>query len=260
MKLSMLKTFIPSSIFAAAIVAIASPLSGFAGTSGTITDDIPLIAIGPISKIDLASNTITVNGQRLIFDSQTSTHTDGSSSQGIAGLALLNTTDYVQIGGDVMDPGLSLATSVEVLNESYVEGSSAAYVRAIIGKHASSIGHAYSGQSVIDYTSALSTSLLSNFSENDVVEFAGTSVGGTFLASSTTSISENYSCVTAGRGSGTRAGRGSGTRAGRGSGTRADDESGVLAGRGSGTRAGRGSGTRAGRGSGTRAGRGSGTR
>ena len=215
-------------------------------------DELPLVALGQLSHKDGA---IEVNGQKIIRDSATivAKESDGRTAR-------LRQGDYVAVAGDVVEPGKSLATSIIILNEEYVDGASPTYVRAEIDR-ATSDGFAYSANSKIDLTPSMHEGgSSSGFSTGDIAEFSGISVDGLLLASAATSLTRSAS-VTSGRlGSSVRGIRGSGVRGIRGSGVRGIRGSGVRGIRGSGVRGIRGSGVRGIRGSGVRGIRGSGVR
>jgi len=236
-------------------------LSGFANSS----EELPLIAVGKIEHIDLAESAVYVNGQRIVLDNYTEVHSSDVSLDGYIGLSELTLFDYVAIGGENIDAGTSLATVIAKLDEAYVDGSSPAYLRAVISSSSGETGIALSGNSLIDYTGSLHSSENPKLAAGQLVEFFGTTIDSSFEATQAKTLGSlglgtNMASVQAIRGSGVRAIRGSGVRAIRGSGVRAIRGSGVRAIRGSGVRAIRGSGVRAIRGSGVRAIRGSGVR
>jgi hypothetical protein len=218
--------------------------------SETIDYDIPLLAIGPISNIDAENGSILVNGQLFITDSQTKI-----SNQTAVG-------DYVAVGGEIMHPGVSLATEVITLDDAYTAGASPAYIRAIIENNDPSLALATSGISKLDYSAALHADVL--ISQNEEVEFIGHAFGNSFFASAVTILGTasagGQSDLQNIRGSGLRNIRGSGLRNIRGSGLRNIRGSGLRNIRGSGLRNIRGSGLRNIRGSGLRNIRGSGLR
>jgi hypothetical protein len=242
-------------------------MTSIAGVSETETQDhnIPLLALGPITAIDAENATIVVNGQRYIFDSQSSIFLPSSSGQlvelsGSNALSSLKTGSLITVHGELIESGIGLATIATVVDGVFVDGASEAYVKIIVDESRNSVGQVTSGGLVVDYTAALSNAAsdLSSLKAGDRVDFIGTLHDNVLYASSTSPA--NNSNVSGTRGSGTRGTRGSGTRGTRGSGTRAADFSDLDGTRGSGTRGTRGSGTRGTRGSGTRGTRGSGTR
>jgi len=247
-------------------LATGSAIAGPAGSAvvTAVTDDIPLLAIGPITAIDREKGTVTVNGQSFTTDSQTGIYLQPTN---LGDTDNLLEQDYVAIYGEIMDPGFSLATVISELPEEYVPGSSEVYLQLALDSNDSTKAIAASGQTVIDYSAALAKNDLVGTMPGDVVEFYGLAYGELFFATEAYAfdsvLNDNFissSSASAQRGSGVRAQRGSGVRAQRGSGVRAQRGSGVRAQRGSGVRAQRGSGVRAQRGSGVRAQRGSGVR
>jgi hypothetical protein len=239
-------------------MALATPIasSDYSVVTNESEDETPLLVIGQISNIHLDTNTLTINGQSILLDSQTTTESSGGVSYGLAGLNKLFIGDHVAVSGELMDPGLSLATTIIIFDDSYAAGDSTAYLRAIIDSFDASTATAKSGSSSIE----LSSTEASNISAGSEIEVFGSAYGTTFIANTLSNLSNTEAGLLAIRGSGVRAIRGSGVRAIRGSGVRAIRGSGVRAIRGSGVRAIRGSGVRAIRGSGVRAIRGSGVR
>jgi hypothetical protein len=202
----------------------------------------PLIALGPITALDTLNGSISINGQVIIFDDQTVTGTTESIAFGLGGTSLLSAGDYVIVTGELMDPGLSLATDVLLLDEAYVAGDSEAYLRVLTDQNNSTEGKVYSGDTTIDYSPALYSNSLDQWVEGTEVEFYGNAYENYFLAVDALAANES-SQTQAIRGSGVRAIRGSGVRAIRGSGVRAIRGSGVRAIRGSGVRSDANSGT-----------------
>jgi len=235
------------------------------GNNVIANEKAPLVAAGPISAIDFKNNYIVVHGQQFVLDavSQVSTTSQNYESSRPSSLADLAIDDYVAITGDVVAPGIALATDIILLSENYVEGASFAFIAGFASDIDKQRGLARIGNTVVDYTGALFASSLEQLDSSSIVEFKGTSYGNSFFATSGT-IDGSQSISAEVESSVSRAGRGSGIRrAGRGSGIRAEDDSALSrAGRGSGIRrAGRGSGIRAEDDSAlSRAGRGSGIR
>ncbi len=213
-------------------------------------DDIPLLAVGPISNIDAENNTFSINGQLFITDAQTEVADQTSVG------------DYVAVGGEIMNPGISLATTVVAIDDDYIAGASPAYIRVIIENIEPALARATSGASKLDYSASLHADV--TISQNEEVEFFGSAFGDHFFAftvtTHSTTPSNGQSNLQNIRGSGLRNIRGSGLRNIRGSGLRNIRGSGLRNIRGSGLRNIRGSGLRNIRGSGLRNIRGSGLR
>ena len=167
--------------FAALIASFASIASNaFEGL------DVPLVAIGEADVSSLGTYSLSVNGQKFVFDDHTVTAIENStkSGNGPSGARLIRDGDYVAVSGELMDPGVTLATTIIILDEAYVDGASPTYVRAIIDGVDSS-GYAYSRDSAVDYTASLYET--QSIQPGDVVEFEGVSVEGVMLATSTLS-------------------------------------------------------------------------
>jgi hypothetical protein len=214
---------------------------GYSVITDSSSDDVPLLAIGAISSVDDSLGHVIVNGQTIIFDSQTIVEGSDATTAGLAGIRQLTVGDHVAIAGEIVDPGTSLATLVLQLEESYVAGDSPAYLRAIIDEISPSTAIAESGSSIIDLSSASPEEL----SLGTEAEFFGFAYDNTFVASASASVQRI-------RGSGVRRIRGSGVRRIRGSGVRELEDAAVQRIRGSGVRRIRGSGVRRIRGSGVR--------
>jgi hypothetical protein len=257
--ISTIRNFRSSALALATLLVITFPLAASAQGGMNKIAELPLVAMGPAVYSD---SKLTVNGQTIIRDGQTTIAAEDGARP-----SRIRQGDYIAVTGDIMESGISLATTILVLNEEYVDGASPTYLRAIIDDVSDS-GIARSANSQVDFTPSLSQTDLTNISSGNVVEFVGFNANDLMVATTTVSLGTTPamndgrlgSSVTAIRGSGVRAIRGSGVRAIRGSGVRAIRGSGVRAIRGSGVRAIRGSGVRAIRGSGVRAIRGSGVR
>ena len=231
----------------------------YAVSGETEADDVPMLAIGPVSSISAEDQAISVNGQTFSIDSIT--EFDGTT------LSELSQGDYVAVGGELMDAGQSLATVVLALDESYAAGSSVSYLRVISGDNNSSLASFSSGESVVDYSGAVAQAGLGGLETGSEVELFGSSYGDLFVANDATILGSAYETNrirgSGGRrirGSGGRRIRGSGGRRIRGSGGRDLEAAATQRIRGSGGRRIRGSGGRRIRGSGGRRIRGSGGR
>ncbi len=246
------------------------PLSSIADPSGADLPsvavgadhgDVPLISVGMIQEIDLENSSVVVNGQTIVVDMATELQTSDAIHFGYLSLGQLEQRDYVAIFGELIEPGLSLATIISLESSEYTQGASPAYIKAIVSDSDFTSATATSGSTFIDFSASLHSTDNTAISDGDTVEFFGTAIDSLLSATYIRNSSNQAgSAAQAIRGSGVRAIRGSGVRAIRGSGVRAIRGSGVRAIRGSGVRAIRGSGVRAIRGSGVRAIRGSGVR
>ncbi len=212
-------------------VTIGPAYAGPTGTDIVATDEIPLLAVGPVSEIDTAAGTLTVNGQVFVVDSQTGVYLLEASSAGTEPAAndspeTLQAQDQVAIYGEMMDAGLGLATVISEIPEDYVAGSTTAYIRVEIGADDANTGVALSGDTVIDYTAVLAAADFPEVTSGDVLEFYGLAYGEHFYATEgyptdlASDDDTDGSSALAIRGSGVRAIRGSGVRAIRGSGVR----------------------------------------
>ena len=228
-------------------------------------DEPPLVAIGSTRVLNLEGHaTLTINGQQVVFDDQTlvfASGPDSDNSNTTSGKASLRDGDYLYVFGELIQPGILLATEVYVSDEEYIEGVSRTYMKAILDRTETSVGVAYSGDSIIDYNRALHSDELSSLGNGNVIEILGTSFGSNFFADSGRILDTNEyaadslsleSLALGQRGSGIRGQRGSGIRGQRGSGIRGQRGSGIRGQRGSGIRGQRGSGIRGQRGSGIR--------
>jgi hypothetical protein len=236
-------------------IALIAPL-----TQIVMAEDQPLIAVGPLSSFGEDGASLTINNQNFLID-RDSLIVDSEGNLHVATVG-----DYVAINGELVDSGNSYASTVVVLDESYVPGSSPEYLRVIVSSVDHSTGLASSGDTIIDFNGALHNAALSQISEGDIAEFYGTTHSEIVWAISAatdfnqTATNSSTTSVTGLRGSGVRGLRGSGVRGLRGSGVRGLRGSGVRGLRGSGVRGLRGSGVRGLRGSGVRGLRGSGVR
>jgi hypothetical protein len=226
--------------------------TAFSAISITENNDLPLVAIGA-SKIIHSDkqDALTVNGQQIIFDDQSAiVFINPDSDKAPTAIDSIQNGDQIIVYGELVGPGILLATEVVVTGDKHVEGASQTYLRAIV-EHTGDIGIAYSGNTIIDYTGTLSSDNLSQIKPGDVVEVHGTSFDSYFLAeagylvgSSLSTTANNSSAILGQRGSGIRGQRGSGIRGQRGSGIRGQRGSGIRGQRGSGIRGQRGSGIR----------------
>ena len=147
-------------------------------------DDLPLVAMGPA---DVSGATLSVNDQRILYDGQTVTVIQAINAEGVLettntiGVTRISDGDYVAIAGELIEPGVTLATAIIVLAEEYTEGASQTYVRSIISA-TDDAGFAFSGDSAIDYNGTLHTDELGALSPGDVVEFVGTETENVFVA------------------------------------------------------------------------------
>jgi len=224
------------------------------------TEEPPLIAVGPLASFAEDGVSLQVNSQSFYLDEESLV----LDSEG--NLESVSIGDYIAINGDLVSPGASYASTVVILDESYVPGSSPEYLRVIISSVDHATGVASSGNTIIDFNGALHNASLSAISEGDIAQFYGTAHSEVIWALSagvdvnTTGTTDSNNTVAGLRGSGVRGLRGSGVRGLRGSGVRGLRGSGVRGLRGSGVRGLRGSGVRGLRGSGVRGLRGSGVR
>ena len=237
--------------FAVCVSALAAT-TAFANLSSSSFDELPLVAMGPVSY---DSGRITVNGQIIVRDKYTTVETENAEQS-----SRVRQGDYIAVVGDVIEPGKALATSILILDEEFVEGSSRAYLRAIIDS-TSSDGIATSADTAIDITGTLhNTALTADISSGNTVEFFGTTIQGLFVASEGSAIRADGSITAGARGTGVRGARGTGVRGARGTGVRGARGTGVRGARGTGVRGARGTGVRGARGTGVRGARGTGVR
>ena len=146
-------------------------------------DETPLLAVGPALITNTDGLVLSVNGQRIIYDSQTITAIENSSSSdtGFAGIELIQAGDYLVVAGELMGPGTSLATTIVVLDEVYTDGASPTYLRVIVDA-ISSDGYAFSDATSVDYTGTLYSNELAGLAVGDVVEFSGVNSEGVLVA------------------------------------------------------------------------------
>ena len=245
--------------FVLSLVCSVPALSAASASSNAILGEIPLVALGPAA---FKEGRLTVNGQIIVRDNHTEIATENESAS-----TRIRQGDYLAVAGDLMGSGRSLATTILILDEDYVDGSSPTYLRAQIDS-ASSTGKAYSSESVIDLGPSLFQTNISGLGRGDIAEFSGISVDGLLIASET-SLVERGQSITSGRllssvrgarGTGVRGARGTGVRGARGTGVRGARGTGVRGARGTGVRGARGTGVRGARGTGVRGARGTGVR
>jgi hypothetical protein len=246
--------------------------SGLRGISGSglrsiirLDEPLPIVAIGPISRIARDDNSIALLGQNIVFDDQTVTiltNDDGPESlvaAGRNGLESLQDGDYVVVAGENMDSGESLGTVVIQLSTTFVNGSSPVYLRTIVDSILPAIGGASSGATNIDFSGALHDDALAQVPNGSIVEYFGYTSG-----SDSTKLFATYggdvSAEQGISGSGLRGISGSGLRGISGSGLRGISGSGLRGISGSGLRGISGSGLRGISGSGLRGISGSGLR
>ena len=198
--------------------------TAFSAVSTAENNNLPLVAIGAGKIIRSGKqDVLTVNGQQIIFDDQSAVFVINPDS-GKAPTAIdknsIQNGDQIIVYGELVDPGLVLATEVIVTGDKHVEGASQTYLRAIV-ERTGNIGIAYSGNTIIDYTGTLSNNDLSQIKPGDVVEVHGTSFDSYFLAEAgyivggilnSLSTATNSSAILGQRGSGIRGQRGSGIR------------------------------------------------
>jgi hypothetical protein len=206
-------------VFTAFLIFSITHIAGYSTNIDSTIGELPLIAVGPSKIISLNNEAIlTVNGQHIVFDAQTITPNDS-----------IQAGDYLAVYGETIEPGLSLATEVLLIDESYVEGASITFLRAIIDR-ASSDGVVYSNASVIDYTGTLHIDDLAQVGPGLIVEVSGVSYGNLLVADeghlldgyeSSTVAQETHnsldSIIKGQRGSSLRGQRGSSLRGQRGS-------------------------------------------
>jgi hypothetical protein len=213
--------------------------SGLRGISGSglrsiirLDEPLPIVAIGPISRIARDDNSIALLGQNIVFDDQTVTiltNDDGPESlvaAGRNGLESLQDGDYVVVAGENMDSGESLGTVVIQLSTTFVNGSSPVYLRTIVDSILPAIGGASSGATNIDFSGALHDDALAQVPNGSIVEYFGYTSG-----SDSTKLFATYggdvSAEQGISGSGLRGISGSGLRGISGSGLRGISGSGL---------------------------------
>jgi hypothetical protein len=246
--------------------------SGLRGISGSglrsivqLDEPLPIVAIGPITRMENDDNSIALLGQNIVFDDQTITilsyenRSESLIAVGRNGFGSLQDGDYVVIAGENMDPGQSLGTVVIQLSTAFVNGSSPVYLRTILDSVLPSIGRASSGATQIDFSGALHDDALTGVSKGSIVEYFGYT-SGSEAAKLVATYGRNISAEQGISGSGLRGISGSGLRGISGSGLRGISGSGLRGISGSGLRGISGSGLRGISGSGLRGISGSGLR
>ena len=133
--------------------------------AGRSIQNIPLLAVGPASKVDGTSSSFSVNGLVIFFDGVT--ETVGSKQD----ISSISEGDYLAVAGEIVDSGTGLATIVYTLTEPYSPGASPAYVRTILEKVNPASGSASAGGSTIDYQGSLYDAALSEIASGDEAEF-----------------------------------------------------------------------------------------
>ncbi len=159
--------------------------TAFSAISITENNDLPLVAIGA-SKIIHSDkqDKLTVNGQQIIFDDQSAIffiNPDSDKAPTAIDKNSIQNGDQIIVYGELVDPGILLATEVVVTGIKHIDGASQTYLRAIV-ERTGNIGIAYSGNTIIDYTGTLSSDDLSQIKPGDVIEVHGTSFDSYFLA------------------------------------------------------------------------------
>ena len=209
-------------VFTAFLILSFTHIAGYSTNLDSTIGDPPLIAVGPSKIISLNNEAIlTINGQHIVFDAQTVT-ANYSIQDG----------DYLAVYGETIEPGVSLATEVLLIDKLYVEGTSNTFLRAIIDR-TSSDGFVYSGASVIDYTGTLHNDDLAQVGSGNIVEISGVSYGNLLVADEghllngyeSSTVAQNShnrldSIISGQRGSSLRGQRGSSLRGQRGSSVR----------------------------------------
>jgi hypothetical protein len=158
-----------------------SGLPAFRGEPRYISsfDELPLLAVGPISEISTDGNIVEVLGQNIIIDDKTILITfdlNGeliSIKEGLKNLDNFNKDDYMAAAGDLVDPGLQLGTILIKLPRRFTEGASLVYVRTILDSVDLSVGRALSGSTLIDFSATLYNTRNSLAQPGNVVEYFG---------------------------------------------------------------------------------------
>ncbi len=144
-----------------------------------VFEEIPLIALGPLTEISNGAASINVLGQAVIFDDQTAVISFDTSeplpivAKGKDAVKLLNVDDYIAVAGEIMGPAEHLGTVIVKLPKQYLDGISLAYVRNMTAEINSDVGTAQSGSTEIDYTGALYNNHLVSTSSGSVAEYLG---------------------------------------------------------------------------------------
>jgi hypothetical protein len=130
-----------------------------------------------VERFDRRAGAIVVLGQAYAIDK--STQLTSPRSQ-------INVGSYVAVAGSVPTAGAVVATRIQILRDSYVDGSSLTYVRGQVGTVNQSLGYLSVGELVVDYTATLSAPNSTVPAIGDVAEFSGIkpSASGAMLASS----------------------------------------------------------------------------
>jgi len=156
---------------------VASVLATAASFSGLASAD-PL-AVGTIEKIDRATSTITVLGQK--YSVSTSKLIVGQKSYpAILGAQLLEFDAVVSVDGTLSKEGKAKVSRIDVLPEANVPGATRVYVAGVVSS-VSLTGAVKIGSLTIDTTPIVGASL----KVGDAVEFVGTQpvINGVFVAS-----------------------------------------------------------------------------
>ena len=152
-----------------------------------VFEEIPLVALGPLTYRTDGANSINVLGQNVIFDGQTAVISFDSNksfpvvAEGKDAFKLLATDDYIAVAGEVIGPGEHLGTIIIKLPERYSDGISLAYARSMAANVNYVIGVAKSGTTEIDFTGALYDSQFMPASNGSVVEYFGFTASHTRL-------------------------------------------------------------------------------
>jgi hypothetical protein len=218
-----------------------SGLPAFRGEPRYISsfDELPLLAVGPISEISTDGNIVEVLGQNIIIDDKTILITfdlNGeliSIKEGLKNLDNFNKDDYMAAAGDLVDPGLQLGTILIKLPRRFTEGASLVYVRTILDSVDLSVGRALSGSTLIDFSATLYNTRNSLAQPGNVVEYFGYTYANhkSLVATSGNIVGRLTDKKGAGHtvgssGSGLRGSSGSGLRGSSGSGLRGSSGSG----------------------------------
>ncbi|MGI9318047.1 MAG: hypothetical protein ACR2QW_12015 [bacterium] len=175
--------------------------------------------MGQVTNINTDENLIEVNGQNLILDSQSLVESQLGNFNGITGLKYLSIGDHVAVTGDLMDPGVSLASEVIVFEAPYVAGSSESFARVVISSFDTERATVSSGKTQVNLSNIANT----GFTAGEEIEAFGSAFDESFVAQSITIPSDSNS-ETSGlvkiRASGSRKIRASGSRKIRASGSR----------------------------------------
>ncbi|MCP4832266.1 MAG: hypothetical protein GY886_08665, partial [Gammaproteobacteria bacterium] len=229
-------------------------------------DGIPLLAVGQVTDIDSKNSTISVNGLNFIIDDVSTLYDSATST--VNPTNIISTGEYVSIAGEMIDPGVGLATLIQRIPTTYVPGSSYSYSRIIVENIDTTFGTITSGNATIDFQNALFNPNLSGLTKGDVAEFIGFTTGtidNNLIALSGKEILSPLEInqlkgLRGQRGTGLRGQRGTGLRGQRGTGLRGQRGTGLRGQRGTGLRGQRGTGLRGQRGTGLRGQRGTGLR